>query len=1260
MECPTCKTHNPEGAKFCFNCGTTLAIDCRNCGTRLLANARFCFNCGTPVAMPSPATAQTTVQTPSTEYPVPGKNEPVSGRHLELGAPSTADPALDTSLARLQQYIPKELLSKLETARANRSMAGERRIVTVLFCDVKGSTGLAEMLDPEEWADIMNDAFKFLIEPIYRYEGTLARLMGDAILAFFGAPIGHEDDPQRAVLAGLDIVEGMKAYREQIRKERGFDLNVRVGINTGLVVVGEVGSDLRVEYTAMGDAVNLAARMEQTAEPGTVQISANTYKSVSNLFEFTSLGEIELKGKAEPVTAYLALRPREGALPTRGIEGLASPLVGREQELAALRASVDGLLHGSGQIISVMGEAGLGKSRLVSELRSQHQVSGAEQDNSGLQWYEGRSLSYETTIPYAPFIDLLSSLFGLAASDPDDEGYSKVKDGIEQALPGRGEELAPYLASMLGIKLTGDDLERVRYLEPMALRGRIFYSVGTLVGALASAKPLVLVFEDLHWTDPTSLELIEQLLPLTDKAPLMLLAIFRPQTQDPSWRFHEMGARDYAHRYTAVTLQPLDEDNSRQLVANLLEIEDLPEKVRALILSKAEGNPFYVEEVIRSLLDAKLVIKEDSHWRATREIEKIAVPDTLAGVITARLDRLDDESKYVAQTAAVIGREFEYDVLANVYEVPQAVNGAVSNLQRRELVREKSSLPSRVYLFKHVLTQETAYGSVLLSRRRELHGRVAECLERLAPDRVNEIGRHFLEARQEARALPYLIKAADNAARTGGREEASAYYRRAIDIVQKVDEPEMARRAYEGLGKMLEFGMDVPGVLETYNTMRAYGQERNNIPIQVSALNKLSLIEAMILGQVPQAEEHLVEAEELARQNDVVSGLIELYTVRCNVCMSMADFGNANKYLTEAAQLGRVLDNKDTTAFGLAHKSSTLIHMTEYDQAWETAVEGLKAADEANNLERRAEILTASVPSYHLRNGDLYLAKEVAEEGYRIATQIGSTYAAPLGAAILGYITQMLGDYESSIMWFERTLAHARPLIDFVPFMTVIPLGGLGGVCLDISPKLVDRVVEAHSEALKLLQIPAGAPAGGTGWADLGFCAFALGQVDQADEYFQNGLNSPSIQMYEQRPRSLIGAALVALERNRTDEASRLVSEARQYTQERGMKCFYPMVDLAEARLSAATGDTKGALNHYEEADKLAVEMLMRPTALQARMGMTSVLAACGRTVDAQAAHLDAQAMIDEIAVIFRDDNYRRMFVESATGRLQSVAVTGV
>jgi predicted ATPase/class 3 adenylate cyclase len=1284
LECPNCKTQNPEGAKYCHDCGTALQLTCRNCGTRLVPGAKFCFNCGTPTATTDDSSRS--AHRPTTD---------------QSSNPQSADPAL----TRLQQYIPKELLAKLEQARANHpasqvsGMAGERRVVTVLFCDVKGSTSLAEMLDPEEWAEIMNGAFKHLIEPVYRYEGTLARLMGDAILAFFGAPIGHEDDPQRAVLAGLDIVEGMKAYREQMKRERNMDLNVRIGINTGLVVVGEVGSDLRVEYTAMGDAVNMASRMEQTAEPGTVQISGNTYKSVSNLFEFKSLGDIEVKGKTEPVTAYQVLRPIEGAVPTRGIEGLQSPLVGRERELSALHTAVNDLLQGKGQIISVMGEAGLGKSRLIAELRASaieagdqgSGVRGQESTNpqsairntgaalpnstSRLrgrheptgrsraypQWYEGRSLSYETTTPYAPFIDMLDALFGLHAEDTDDLKYSKLKGKLDEVMPGRGDEIAPYLASLLGIELSGEDVERVRYLEPLALRGRVFYAVGTLVGALASTGPCVLVFEDLHWADPTSLELIESLLPITGSAPLMLLAIFRPQSQDPSWHFHEIASRDYAHSYTPVTLQPLDEGDSRQLVANLLEIEDLPEKVRTLILKKAEGNPFFVEEVIRSLLDAKLVVRVDEHWRAGyplgAEIENIAVPDTLAGVITARLDRLDDESKYVAQTASVIGREFQYDVLGDVYEAPQAIDGALSNLQRRELVREKSRLPRRVYLFKHVLTQETAYASVLMSRRRELHLKVGECLERIEPERVNEIGRHFLEARQEARALPYLLEAGDHALRSGAREEAADYFGKAIEAVHKAEKAETlydlwARRAYEGLGKAREFAMSVPGAMQVYNEMLQFGRQHSDAAMQVSALNKLSLIEAMMLGQFAEADKHLVEAEELARQSEEVPGLIELYTVRCNMCSAVADFSNASRYLTEAAQLGRKLDNIQATAYGLAHKSNTLVHMTEYDEAWETGLEGLKVAEEANNLERRADILTYTMPMYHLRNGHLAEAQQVAEEGYAIAAKIGATYPPMLGAFVLGYLTQAQGDYEAAMQWFERALEHARPVFDFVPFMTAIPLGGLGSVCLDISEKLADKVVKLHTQALEILRTPTGAPAGGSGWADLGFCALELGEVERAGEYFQNGLNSPSIQMYEQRPRMLAGAGLAALARNRPDDAAKLLKEARQYAEERCMKFIYPLINIAEAKVSAAGGDTEDALKHYKAAEELALEMGMRPDVLQARLGAAAVLAGCGQLAEAQDVRREAQSTIDEIAALFKNDEYRQMFLESAGEKL--------
>jgi class 3 adenylate cyclase/tetratricopeptide (TPR) repeat protein len=1220
MDCPNCHTQNPEGAKFCFNCGSPLQLACTNCSTPLAPGAKFCFNCGTPVAA-------------SSASPQP--------------APPVAPPSAQD---RLQQYIPKELLGKLESARSNRSMAGERRIVTVLFCDVKGSTGMAETLDPEEWADIMNGAFKFLIEPVYRYEGTLARLMGDAILAFFGAPIGHEDDPQRAVLAGLDIVNGIRSFHDQMERERGLDLNVRVGINTGLVVVGEVGSDLRVEYTAMGDAVNLASRMEQAAEPGTILISGNTYKSVSNLFEFNPLGDIAIKGKAEPVPAYQVLSVRQGAMPTRGIEGLQSGLVGRDHELATLRSSLDDLLQGRGRIVSVVGEAGLGKSRLVTELRNSLLEQSAA--SSPVQWLEGRSLSYETATPYAPFTQILNALFAINPDDPDDVKYSKLTARIDALLPGHAADLAPYLASMLKIALTGDDLERVRYLEPLALRGRVFHALSSLIGALAASGPVVLVFEDLHWTDPTSLDLIQSLFPLVTSVPLMILAIFRPQRQDPSWRFHELADRDYHDSYTSVTLQPLTAVDSRQLVANLLEIEDLPERVRALILEKAEGNPFFVEEVIRSLLDARLVVREDSHWRATREIENIAVPDTLSGVITARLDRLDDESKYVAQTASAIGREFEYNILDTVYDPAPSVDSALTTLTRRELVREKTRLPNRVYLFKHVLVQETAYASLLLSRRREIHLKLAECLEKLEPQRVYEIGRHFLEARQDRRALPYILAAGDQAIRSGARDEATNHYSKAIDILSRVDDHESARRAYEGLGKAHEFSMNPPAAIQTYNEMLEFGRKHNDIPVQVSALNKLSLIKSMVLGQFEEAEKYLTEAEDLARQHEEVPGMIEMYTVRCNVCTALADFSNASKYLGEAAQLGAQIDDKDTLAYGLAHKSSTLTHMTEYDEAWRIGQEGLKAADEAHNLERRADILTAAVPLYHMRNGDLTQAIQATEEGFNIASTIGATYSPPLGAFALGYLHQMLGDYETSMNWFERAIQITAPLMDFVPFLGVIPMGGLGSVCLDISDKLLDKVTEVHGRALQLLQTPAGSPAGGSAWADLGFCALAQGFDERAGEYFQNGLTTPSVQMYEMRPRLLVGAALVALHQNRIEDAASLLKDAREYAEQRRMKHTYPLINIGEAALNTRRSDSDAALDSYKAAEALAIEMGMRPLALQAQLGMLSTLSAGGKTTEAVHARNAAQATVDSIASLFRNPDYRAMYLESAQSKL--------
>jgi len=342
MDCPNCKSENPSVARFCMSCGSALANVCPECSTELPAEARFCLNCGHQLAQTVPAAAATG--------------------------------SAEATRANLERYIPPELLNKLEAVRRGGTNAGERRVVTMLFCDVSGSTAAAEKLDPEEWAQIMNGAFESLIAPVYRYEGTLARLMGDAILAFFGAPIGHEDDPQRAVRAGLEIVREIAPYREEVKAQWGIDIEVRVGINTGLVVVGEVGSDLRVEYTALGDAINLAARTEQAAQPGTVQISSDTHRLVEPLFEFEDLGLIEVEGKSPPVRTYRALGARAVPGSLRGSEGLHAPLIGRDKEIETLRQVAANLRQGRGGIVSVIGEAGIGKSRLVQELRTELDV----------------------------------------------------------------------------------------------------------------------------------------------------------------------------------------------------------------------------------------------------------------------------------------------------------------------------------------------------------------------------------------------------------------------------------------------------------------------------------------------------------------------------------------------------------------------------------------------------------------------------------------------------------------------------------------------------------------------------------------------------------------------------------------------------------------------------------------------------------------------------------------------------------------------
>ncbi len=1226
MICPNCQTSNADDAKFCEHCGFTLERTCPNCGKTNSLGAKFCRNCG-----------------------------------YRFGEPQPASTALPPEAPRVDLHMPQPLARKLEAARVDRAMQGERRIVTVLFCDVKGSTAMAEQLDPEEWAEIMNAAFEHLMQPVYRYEGTVARLMGDAILAFFGAPIAHEDDPQRAILAGLGIVESIQSFRERMKQQRGLDFNVRIGINTGLVVVGDIGSDLKVEYTAMGDAVNVAARMEQTAQPGSVQISASTYRLVAPIFDVETLGGIEVKGKSEPVAAYRVLRAKATPGRMRGIEGLDSPLVGREREMAALRAALAGLGEGRGAIVSLIGEAGLGKSRLIAEARADATAEGRRQTaeiepatghgSPSTVWLEGRSLSYETTTPYAPFIDLFNKYFDLNGEMSDAQKYDTIRSRVAQVAAEQVQDIAPFVATLLGIAFGGEDAERVRYLEPPQRREKIFHAVSSFIERIATTQALVLVCEDLHWTDATSLDLLLQLAPISARAPLLLIAVFRAQRQEPSWQFHEAMQRDFAHMYHTLTLDPLDESHARELVANLLHVEDLPEKVRALILRKAEGNPFFVEEVIRSLLDMRLVVRENSHWRATREIENIAVPDTLAGVITARLDRLDDDAKRAAQTAAVIGREFPMNTLADVFDAKYVLDPALNQLQRRELVREKSRIPQRTFLFKHALTQETAYASMLLRTRRELHRRVAESLERSEPERVNDIARHFVEAQENVRALPYLVTAGDRAAHAYATREAISYYQKALDILQSVDDIALARRAYEGMGGTLTLANDLPRAVQTYETMMQIGQAHDDVPMQVSALNKLSMLLALRMGQFPDAEKRLADAERLAREVHDKQGLSELFTIRCMLCTASADFDGVVRYMGESLEIGRELNIIEQMAMGFGHIANTLGYMLRFEESYHNAQESLRLARQAGDRLHEAAMLAANIPFYFLSKGKLDTAGEFAEAGVNLAVQIGYAMAEADGALVLGDIARRRGEYERATSQFQRSASVAQN--GGIAWDTTLAQCALATTHLEISPALADQARSHHAQAMQLLELPPSLMMAASVWDELGAYHLALGELDRASEYYQKALSQPSVTMYVERTRALLGAAQVALARGQTPEAAASVDLARQFAEDHALQHEQPSHMLMQAHVSVARGQLESALEQFALAESSALTMTMRPIVLQARMGAAQTLAQLGRDDDAERKRADATATMDEIASFFADAWLRSAFVAHANTMLK-------
>jgi class 3 adenylate cyclase len=637
MKCPFCGFENPERAKFCQNCGKPQERLCPNCGTANSLQAKFCMNCGHGLDASS------------------------------AGSATDLSPTSESRLARLAAATPPPLARKM---KSTAQVSGERRIVTALFADVVGSTSLASQMDPEDWTAIMNRAFDLLMPAIYYYEGTIARLMGDALLAFFGAPVAHEDDPQRAVRAGLDILAAIEAYASGVRQQYGIDFAMRIGLNTGPVVVGEVGSNLVYEYTAMGDAINLASRLQSAARPMTILIGENTYRFVAPLFECIDLGKINVKGKDEPVQVYEVQAPKANPGKLRGLAGIQTTMVGRQDELARLLQLTQIVQAGIGRVVVVSGEAGLGKSRLIMEWRK---ACSAIPGYANLVWAEGHCLSYGQGLAYHLLADLIRSLIAVPASAGDRQILAALQKFCGDLFGEEDLNVYPFLANLLSLNVEGPALEKVISQDPQSLQMGYLNALRQLLNALATQQPLMIVMEDIHWADPSSIELLIQLLALAKEAPLLFCFLTRPDYGSHGWRLVRAAREMLATSLEEIQLSSLSEVETGLLMTNLLNENGLPNDLRRLILKKSEGNPFYVEEVIRMLIERGLIVQENGHWLPQNEIEEIEIPDNLQGLLLARIDRLPEDARRILRIASVIGKQFSVNVLEKVEQRQQVL-----------------------------------------------------------------------------------------------------------------------------------------------------------------------------------------------------------------------------------------------------------------------------------------------------------------------------------------------------------------------------------------------------------------------------------------------------------------------------------------------------------------------------------------------------------------------------------------------------------
>jgi class 3 adenylate cyclase len=721
MQCPRCRHANGPQARFCEECATPLGGTCPNCGTRVSPSGKFRPECAYPLA--GAAAAQPRSTSPDT-------------------------------------YTPKHLAERILTSKA--ALEGERKQVTVLFADLKGSMELIADRDPEDARKLLDPVLERMMEAVHRYEGTVNQVMGDGIMALFGAPLAHEDHAVRACYAALRMQEAVKRYAEEVQRSQGLPLHIRIGLNSGEVVVRAVGSDLRMDYTAVGQTTHLAARMEQTALPGSILLTAETLRLAEGYVQVRPLGPVHVRGLGEPVEAFEAtgagpVRTRLQVAAARGL----TRFVGRDAELEQLRQALERARAGHGQVGALVGEPGVGKSRLVWEVTHSHRTAG---------WLvlQAGAVSYAKATPYLPVIDLLKSYCQI--EDRDD--HRRVREKVIGKLLNLDEALKSTLPAFLALlDVPGED-PQWDGLDPAQRRQRTLDAVKRLVLRESQVQPLLVIFEDLHWIDTETQALLDNLVDSLPTARLLLLVNYRPEYR------HGWGSKTY---YTQLRLDPLPPENAQALLETLLGQDPTLDDLKRRLIERTEGNPFFLEESVRTLVETRALAGERGPYRLATALPSIQVPATVQAILAARIDRLPPEAKDLLETAAVVGPDVPITLLQALVELPEpALRHALASLQAAEFLYETRLFPEVEYTFKHALTQEVAYGSLLHERRRALHAQLVDVIERLSPDRLGEqverLAHHAVRGEMWEKAVTYLHQAGAKAlGRSANRAAAAAF-----------------------------------------------------------------------------------------------------------------------------------------------------------------------------------------------------------------------------------------------------------------------------------------------------------------------------------------------------------------------------------------------------------------------------------------------------------------------------------------------------